>query len=475
MKDTGIGISEEQKQKLFKSFSQADSSTTRKFGGTGLGLVISQMLAEKMDSQIVLESELGKGSSFSFSLQKAFKTKSEQQAQTEFTNIKKVLIIDDNKNNRTILKDILRHWNIQSETVDNGIAALTLLDEGAEFDIFIVDYHMPFMDGISTIREIKKLIANKELDRQPKIILYSSADDAQLDMHVKELGIDIKLIKPAKTSELFYSLNKLSNNQIKEDLAPNTRASVTRSGENDRKELKILIAEDVSLNMLLLKTVIRNYYPEAKIVEAQHGQEAINLYQRESPDLIFMDVQMPIKDGYEATREIRARESQSKTRVPIVALTAGALQSERENCLEAGMDYFLTKPIEKQKLLEVTELILNPKSGGEEINKEIFDKEGLLSVLGGDEGLFKDILTEGAQELSENLNQLKLAISKFNETEITTLLHTIKGMALSLKLNKMADQSQKMENMVSKSEIRDAFPELEKCYYSLLKYIKSGF
>ncbi|EOZ92017.1 PAS/PAC domain protein [Indibacter alkaliphilus LW1] len=475
VKDTGIGISEEQKQKLFKSFSQADSSTTRKFGGTGLGLVISQMLAEKMDSQIVLESELGKGSSFSFSLQKAFKTKSEHQAQTEFTNIKKVLIIDDNKNNRTILKDILGHWNIQSETVDNGIAALTLLDEGAEFDIFIVDYHMPFMDGISTIREIKKLIAKKELDRQPKIILYSSADDAQLDKHVKELSIDVKLIKPAKISELFYSLNKLSNNQIPEEFAPNENTPLGVQNQKPANAMKILIAEDVSLNMLLLKTVIRNYYPEAKIIEAQNGQEAITQYKKENPDLIFMDVQMPVKDGFEATREIRELETKTKSRVPIVALTAGALQSERENCMNAGMDHFLTKPIEKEKLLEVTELIFNPDSKGEEINEDIFDKSGLLKVLGGDESLFKDILLEGSQELKESLNMLQNCINQFNESEIASLLHKIKGIALSLKMNKMAQKSESMEEMHSKAELKEAFLELEKCYYSLSKYIKSGF
>ncbi|PRY89879.1 response regulator [Mongoliibacter ruber] len=475
IRDTGIGISEEQKNKLFKSFSQADSSTTRKFGGTGLGLVISQMLAEKMDSKITLESQEGKGSVFSFSIRKPYSSKSEIET-GEITSIKKVLVIDDNKNNRIILRDILAHWGIKSESVDNGISALTLLEKGADFDVYIVDYHMPFMDGISTIREMKKLLSTKYPEKQPKIILYSSADDAKLDQHIKELSIDIKLIKPAKISELFYSLNKLSNNQIADKITPDSESgNGSNIGGKSKDKLKILIAEDVSLNMLLLKTVIRNYYPQAQIIEAQHGQEAVSLYRKESPDLIFMDVQMPVKDGYEATREIRELETKGKIRVPIVALTAGALQSERENCMEAGMDYFLTKPIEKQKLLEVTELILNPESKGEEINKDIFDKEGLLNLLGGDEDLFKDILTEGAQELSESLNQLKLAISKFNEAEIVSLLHKIKGMALSLKLHKMAKRAENMESMNGKSEIRDAFPELEKCYYSLLKYIKSGF
>ena len=355
IRDTGIGITELQQAKLFKSFTQADSSTTRKFGGTGLGLVISQMLAEKMGSTITLESELNKGSLFSFSIKRMFKRTSSIEY-NGLINIERILIIDDNKNNRTILEHILAHWNIKTESVDNAISALTLLDKDPNFDVLIVDYHMPFVDGITTISEIKKLFAEKQHGELPKIILYSSADDARLESSINELKIDAKLIKPAKISELFYSLNKISNH-------PSTETIQGRENKGNEKTantegIKILIAEDVSLNMLLLKTIIKSYYPDSVIIECANGKEAVDLFQKARPDLVFMDVQMPIMDGFEATFQIRNIGKKEGIYVPIIALTAGALHTEREKCLEAGMDHFLTKPIDKEKLLEVMERIL---------------------------------------------------------------------------------------------------------------------
>lgn len=354
IRDTGIGISLEQQAKLFKSFTQADSSTTRKFGGTGLGLVISQMLAEKMGSTITLQSELNKGSVFSLDLKRKFK----RTGSVEYNgliNIERILIIDDNKNNQTILEHILAHWNIKTQSVDNAIAALTLLDKDPKFDVLIVDYHMPFMDGITTISEIKKLFAEKQDTDLPKIILYSSSDDAKLENAVHGLKIDAKLLKPAKISELFFCLNKISNH-------PSTTPIREKENKNSEKasnseSIKILIAEDVSLNMLLLKTIIRSFYPDSVILEATNGQEAVDQFQNSWPDLVFMDVQMPVMDGFEATLLIRNLGKDRKY-VPIIALTAGALNTEREKCLQVGMDHFLTKPIDKEKLLEVMERIL---------------------------------------------------------------------------------------------------------------------
>jgi signal transduction histidine kinase/CheY-like chemotaxis protein len=355
IRDTGIGITEMQQAKLFKSFTQADSSTTRKFGGTGLGLVISQMLAEKMGSTITLESELNKGSVFSFSIKRMFKRTSSIEY-NGLINIERILIIDDNKNNRTILEHILAHWNIKTESVDNAISALTLLDKDPHFEVLIVDYHMPFVDGITTIAEIKKLFAEKQHGDLPKIILYSSADDARLESSIIELKIDAKLVKPAKISELFYSLNKISNH-------PSTEAIQGRGNKGNEKSansegIKILIAEDVSLNMLLLKTIIKSYYPDSIIIECSNGKEAVDMFEKTRPDLVFMDVQMPVMDGFEATFQIRNIGKEEGIYVPIIALTAGALHTEREKCLQAGMDHFLTKPIDKEKLLEVMERVL---------------------------------------------------------------------------------------------------------------------
>jgi signal transduction histidine kinase/DNA-binding response OmpR family regulator len=355
IRDTGIGISLEQQAKLFKSFTQADSSTTRKFGGTGLGLVISQMLAEKMGSTILLKSELNKGSAFSFSIFRKFKRTSPPEY-NGVINIEKLLIIDDNANNRTILEHIISHWNIKTHSVDNAISALTLLDKDPNFDVLIVDYHMPFMDGITTVSEIKKLFAEKQHGKLPKIILYSSADDARLENSIKELKIDAKLVKPAKISELFFTLNKISDHPTQEPLLG--IGNKTNGKATNSEGIKILIAEDVSLNMLLLKTIIKSYYPDSIIMECTNGKEAVEQFQKDRPDLVFMDVQMPLMDGFEATSQIRNKGMKDGKYVPIIALTAGALQTEREKCLQVGMDHFLTKPIDKEKLIEVMERVL---------------------------------------------------------------------------------------------------------------------
>ncbi|MFD2203709.1 response regulator [Shivajiella indica] len=355
IRDTGIGISEEQQAKLFRSFSQADSSTTRKFGGTGLGLVISQMLAEKMGSTINLTSEIDRGSVFSFSIKKSYK-RTPSIEYNGLINIEKILIIDDNKNNRTILEHILAHWNIKTQSVDNAISALTLLDKDPHFDVLIVDYHMPFVDGITTISEIKKLFAEKHQVELPKIILYSSADDARLENSIHELKIDAKLVKPAKISELFNCLNKISNLHTLE--ISHEKRDTGEGRSTNREGISILIAEDVSLNMLLLRTIIKSYYPDSTVIECANGKEAVEQFQRSRPDLIFMDVQMPVMDGYEATLKIRSIEKQAGFSTPIIALTAGALHTEREKCLEVGMDHFLSKPIDKEKLLEVLERII---------------------------------------------------------------------------------------------------------------------
>ncbi|MDX5479786.1 MAG: response regulator, partial [Cyclobacteriaceae bacterium] len=341
IRDTGIGISEAQQEKLFKSFSQADSSTTRKFGGTGLGLVISQMLAEKMGSSIQLSSEFGKGSIFSISLTKSYQDLLPMEKR-EFDSLKKILILDDNQNNRNILENILKHWNIGTTSVENGIAALTLLAGNQDFDVMIVDYHMPYMDGLSTIREINRFFHEHPDRKKPKTILYSSADDDTIEMQVKELKIDALLLKPAKISELFHTLNNLSRKPL-EDVVGDQAAqtSIPNPPENDNK-IRILIAEDVPLNMLLVKTIVKNHYPEAIIVESQNGQEALNKYHSEHFDLIFMDVQMPLMDGFEATKKIRLHEKTHGGDIPIVALTAGALPTEKEKCMGAGMDHFLT-------------------------------------------------------------------------------------------------------------------------------------
>lgn len=348
VRDTGIGISQEQQTKLFKAFVQADASITRKFGGTGLGLTISNMLAEKLGSKIEVQSDYGKGANFSFTLETEYEF-GEKPDKGNLEMIKQVLVIDDNDNNRLILEHSFNNWGIGFTGVDNGLAALKIIEKSTLFDVIIVDYHMPYLNGLETIRMVReKLLLTP--DRQPVILLHSSSDDIQIFEECKKLGVKFNLVKPVKSHELLHYLNNIHSNTAPEVKEAGTGPSGAIADISGNVRPVILIAEDVFMNMLLIRTFVRQIVPKAEIFEAKTGKEALELAKKIKPDLIFMDVQMPEMSGLEATVGIREHEMQTGGHIPIVALTAGAIKQEKENCIEAGMDDFLTKPIDNNAL-----------------------------------------------------------------------------------------------------------------------------
>jgi len=352
VRDSGIGITEAQRAKLFKVFSQADSSVTRKYGGTGLGLVISQMIANKLNSKIEIDSEPGVGTTFSFEVETRIEY-AEQPEALAMKAIRRCLVLDDNKHNRIILEHTLAYWGLQSVCVENGKSAIDTLRTDSNFDVFICDYHLPEMDGIQTIQHIREQL-QLTADQLPIILLHSSSDDAELHKKCEEYQVQFLLTNPVKSEELY---NYLSNIKA---LAQQILNSETASDDmnNATKPIKILVAEDVAMNMLLVKFLLTNLIPNITILEAENGIEAIAKWKNESPDLILMDMQMPEMDGIDATIEIRKLENNLEKPIPIIALTAGALQEEREKCLAAGMNAFLTKPIDKDKLLETLKAYL---------------------------------------------------------------------------------------------------------------------
>jgi CheY-like chemotaxis protein len=352
VRDTGIGISQEQKSKLFKVFSQADSSTTRKYGGTGLGLAISNRLVEKMGGKIQLESELGKGSVFSFSITTEVFPEENEKASTLF-QIKKVLVIDDNANNLHILKDTLERWGLQVDCATGCEEALSFLIPSSHYDVLIIDYNMPDKNGFDTIQAIRKQNEIRH-SATPVIMLYSSSDDNTLMKQAHHMGIQHFLTKPVKARELLTHFENLNPPKTLKDKTPNERLS---SNANPFLELapKILIVEDIAINLQLVKIFLKNLLPHGIFFEAKNGEEAVAKFQSEALDLIFMDIQMPIMSGLEATEAIRKIESQSNRRIPIVALTAGAVKEEADHCRDAGMDDFLTKPISQPAIKEIIE------------------------------------------------------------------------------------------------------------------------
>ncbi|NUM35545.1 MAG: response regulator [Candidatus Brocadiae bacterium] len=348
IRDTGIGIKEEQKQKLFKSFSQADSSTTRKFGGTGLGLVISDILAKKMGGKIQLNSQFSKGSVFYFSIETPYFYGDKEE---ENLLLKHVMVIDDNDNNRKILQENFAFWGIEYTGYDNGLSALKILEKKNKFDLLIVDYHMPYIDGLKVIRIIRENLKLSQ-EKMPIILLHSSCEDQKLLEECQSLGIDFHLVKPIKFKELLVYLKHIPKRKGKESPAIIPKEE-TSAPSMKSKEATILVAEDVPVNMLLMKSLISNILPDAKIIEALDGIEAIEAMQKQKIDIIFMDIQMPGMDGIEATKKIREYEAEINTHIPIIALTAGILKEEKEKCLGCGMDDFISKPINVKELMAV--------------------------------------------------------------------------------------------------------------------------
>lgn len=341
VRDTGIGINSEKQAEIFNAFSQEDGSITKKYGGTGLGLTISNQILALAGSFLQVESDQGKGSDFFFDIQ--FDTE-EEEYDLSLTDIKSVLIVDDNENNRTILKRMLERKNIEVTECDSGLKALHLIMEKSQFDVIIMDYHMPIMDGIETIRKMKNMIPDAN-HAAPYVVLYSSSDDTDLQEACDELEIENRLVKPIRMKQMYQVLSTLKSEKKKPAQIKNVASEVSNH------DIKILIAEDNAVNLLLTKTYLKDIIPEALIIEAKDGMEAVEKYQKESPDLILMDIQMPYLNGIEATQKIRALEKNIE--IPIIAITAGSLPGEKEKCMQGGMSDFLTKPLLKQTLADM--------------------------------------------------------------------------------------------------------------------------
>jgi PAS domain S-box-containing protein len=347
VRDTGIGIDEAQRHKLFKAFSQGDTSTSRRFGGTGLGLTISNLLVEKMGGKIEVHSDYGKGSVFHFSINAAY-VQNETRQQHVSVPIKRVLLIDDNDNNRLILERNFAYWGIECTACDSAETALEVLTLTADFDLLLADFHMPGLNGLETIRIIRESL-HISAETLPAILLHSSAEDQIISEECRKLGVCRNLIKPIKTRELLHILNQIHTSFLEEQ--PSAAPALEVAAESATEEqTTILVAEDVATNMMLIRILLKKLIPNVEILEAGNGNEAIQLLEDHRIELILMDVQMPELDGLSATRQIRASELLTRTHLPIIALTAGALQEERERCLESGMDDFLTKPVQPDAL-----------------------------------------------------------------------------------------------------------------------------
>lgn len=338
VKDTGIGILPGKLEQIFESFTQADTSTTRKYGGSGLGLTISRNLAQLMDGELIVTSEPGKGSHFTFSLPLEIVEDKPVRPPRSLSSIKKVLVVDDNATNRLLMQGIFEYLYIPCEICSGGREALAAIDrsahEGHPFDLVITDHQMPEMDGITLARAIK---TKEEEETQPVMLMLSSLEKMSYQQEAEAAGIHIFLQKPVKLKELNKVLLSLLDGP---DQQHGINPAIPRINSLT-ESASVLVVEDDPVNLLLITELLTRM--GFQVIQAANGREALKVLSHKQPALIFMDINMPEMDGYTTTRIIR-RLPNPLGKTPIVALTADAMPRDKERCLQAGMNNFISKP-----------------------------------------------------------------------------------------------------------------------------------
>ncbi|CAA9889407.1 Histidine kinase [Candidatus Methylobacter favarea] len=436
VKDTGIGISTEVQARLFQAFSQADSSTARRFGGTGLGLSISRSLVYLMGGEIGVESVLGFGTRFWFTLPLKPSNINTPPPLLDIAG-KRALIVDDNATNRIILEHYLSHWGIAAKAVDNAPAALSELEAAVSnnrpFDILLSDLHMPGMDGLALIKAITERPAIAAI---PRLLLTSGACGDNKTRSA--LGIAQSLLKPVRQSQLFNAISAAIQPSARQPLP----ASKTKTPLPDYSGKKILVVEDNQVNQKVILSLLAKFNLKPDL--AENGRLALEQLKRQTYDLILMDCQMPVMDGYEATRLLRAREivEGCSFRLPVVALTAHAVSGEREKCLSAGMDDYLSKPIVRNELAAALSRWLAEDAAGrpdaschadaipEKPAPIFWDKATALNRLEGDEELLAEMIALFLQDAPLRLSELNEALLQNNYLALADAAHAVKGMAV---------------------------------------------
>ncbi len=468
VRDTGIGISEEEQHHLFQPFTQADDSTTRKFGGTGLGLAISRQLAEMMEGQIDCSSQPGEGSEFGLelTLTKATGTQIVPMAKANALSDLRALIIDDNATNRKLLVHQMTSWGVEQASAEGGIEGLTMLHQAAAdnkpFDMVILDMHMPHIDGIEVARLIKK---DPSLNKIRMIMLTSVGirGDARL---AREAGIKIYLTKPVRQIDLYNSLVAL----MKGDQTAKDQLITQYNFEKDKIifDANVLIAEDNIVNQQVAIGVLRKL--GCKVDLTMNGQEAVRAFENNHYDIIFMDCQMPRMDGYEATTEIRRMENiiANSDRIPVIALTANALTGDREKCLAAGMDDYISKPFGMEQIATILKhwlpenqqfnktspaedtILTEAKPVSNDPEEELLNHKELDNIRAlqteGEPDLLTRIITLYLEDTPEQLDKLYQAIRSNNAVEVLSIAHSLKSSCANLGALHLSTLFKEIEN-----------------------------
>jgi two-component system sensor histidine kinase/response regulator len=465
--DTGIGVPAEKQVLIFSPFTQADSSTTREYGGTGLGLTISLRLVAMMGGRIWLESAVGRGTQFHFTtrLQVRKGAESEVMVPPETLNGLRILVVDDNKTNRRILQGMLTRWaalTTCTESAEQALSELDLACKGAKpYQLVLTDMHMPYMDGFELVEQIRR---NPDLSPVTVVMLTSAGHQGDAE-RCRKLGISSYLYKPVRKRELLAAiLTALGHAQT----GSPALAVLPAGRPADIKGLHILLAEDNRTNQTVATRMLGKMGHSP--VVAGNGKEVLLLLTTHRFDLVLMDIQMPEMDGLTTTRKIRESEKGTRLHMPIVAMTAHAMKGDRERCLAAGMDGYVSKPITSQELEEaiagvllaggdresVSSLLAKPADGVEPgvPSMMVWDMDHTLERLGGDEQLFHEVIEIFLDDVPKHVAALGQAIAEGNTEAIERVAHTLKGELGYLGISEVSRKAREMEELGKKSDVR---------------------
>ena len=495
VKDTGIGLSQEQQAKLFQAFTQADGSTTRKYGGTGLGLTICKRLVEIMEGDIGVDSELGVGSTFHFTakLKTQAKTKPISRFISPDVQDLRVLVVDDNETARDTLAEVLSSFLLSVSRVSSALEAYEILkkaDDVAPFDLVLMDWSMPDIDGIEASSYIKYKAGLKNI---PIIIMVTAYGREDVMKQAEEVPLDGFLLKPVGSSVLFNTLAnavRLIQGGDAEDFS--IKKVAPKEMVLSFTDTHILLVEDNELNQQVAQELLN--IVGIKVSLANNGEEALLAVEATHYDAVLMDAQMPVMDGYEATRKIR--ENPSFEKLPIIAMTANALKGDREKCLAVGMDDYISKPIDPKQLYSVLKqwvgkavevpLVKFPDAFGDSSTLLIENiKEGEraginiasgLAHVSGNETLYRTLLMKFRDKALSFESKLNEFLSSDQVEPALRLVHTLKGNSGTLGAENVYKKAQRLESVIkeapdTKIEVQVSLAELTKQLKPLIEYI----
>jgi len=428
VEDTGIGIPKDKQQSIFSAFKQVDAKITGRYGGTGLGLAVSSQLVKLMGGKFDVSSKTGQGSRFDFTA--VFKRLPEEHRAGEASDLDlqgiKILVVDDNATSRRITKEMLDEWQMEVKFASNSEEARQVLSGvGAlekPVDLVLIDSDMPGSDGFALARWIK----DQKL-KNLRMIMMLTFPHLKRKTEFQPLGVKASVIKPLNPSEVLNAIRVALDKKTPDAGQP--RKVMKAKPKTVARSLKILVAEDTPFNQtFILRLLEKNgFHP----ILVENGQQAVERFNPDTVDVILMDVQMPEMDGFEATREIRKLEAQKGGHIPIIAMTAYATEGDRERCLVAGMDDYVSKPISAGKLFKIIEDLIPPDDTVQPSDEKkgcSLNEDGLIKLFGNDHDLFKELVEIFVNDYPQMLTTLRKSLKTTDAKTFSRTAHSLKGM-----------------------------------------------